>query len=80
MIESFHTDTNGTVQFNGSYSDPFEIRNGVKQGCILAPTLFGIFFGLLLKHEFDTTTKESTFVPDQMVGSSTSPVSEPRQK
>ena len=80
MIEYFHTDTKRTLQFNGSSSEPFEIRNGVKQGCILAPTLFGILFGLLLKHEFDTTTKESTFVPDQMAGSSTSPVSEPRQR
>ena len=56
MIESFHTDTKGTVQFNGSPSEPFEIRSGVKQGCVLAPTLFGIFFDLLLKHAFDTTT------------------------
>ena len=43
------------MQFNGSSSEPFEIRGGVKQGCVLAPTLFGIFFGLLLKHAFDTT-------------------------
>ena len=57
MIESFHTDTKGTVQFNGSSSEPFEIRCGVKQGCVLAPTLFGIFFGLLLKHAFDKTTE-----------------------
>ena len=53
MIESFHSDTKGTVQFNGSSSEPFEIRSGVKQGSSLAPTLFGIFFGLLLKHAFD---------------------------
>ena len=57
MIASFHTDTKGTVQFNGSSSEPFEIRSGVKQGYVLAPTLFGIFFGLLLKHAFDTTTE-----------------------
>ena len=57
MIEYFHTDTKATVQFNDSSSEPFEIRSGVKQGCVLAPTLFGIFFGLLLKHAFDTTTK-----------------------
>ena len=57
MIEYFHTDTKGTVQFNGSSSEPFEIRGGVKQGCVLAPTLFGIFFGMLLKHAFDTTTE-----------------------
>ena len=30
----------------------FEIR-----GCVLAPMLFGIFFGMLLKHAFDTTTE-----------------------
>ena len=57
MIGSFHTDTKRTVQFNGSSLEPFEIRNGVKQGCVLAPTLFGICFGLLLKHAFDTTTQ-----------------------
>ena len=43
------------MQFNGSSPEPFEIRSGVKQGCVLAPTLFGTFFGLLLKHAFDTT-------------------------
>ena len=57
MIESFHTDPKGTVQFTGSSSEPVEIRSGVKQGCVLAPTLFGIFFGLLLKHAFDTRTE-----------------------
>ena len=43
----------GTVQFDGTNSDPFSIKNGVKQGCVLAPTLFGIFFSLLLKYAFD---------------------------
>ena len=57
MFESFHTDAKGTVQFNGSFSEPFEIRSGVKQGCVLAPMLFGTFFGLLLKHVLDTTTE-----------------------
>ena len=61
MIESFHTNTGGTVQFNGSSSEPFEIRSGVKQRCVLAPTLFGIFFGMLLKHAFDTT-KEGIYL------------------
>ena len=50
------------MQFNGSSSEPFEIRNGVKQGCVLAPTHFGIFFGLLLKHAFDTTTTEGIYL------------------
>ena len=57
MIESFHNDTKGTVPFNVSSSEPFEIRSGVKQGCVLAPTFFGIVFGLLLKHASDTKTE-----------------------
>ena len=57
MIESFHTDTKGTVQFNGIFSEPFENCSGVTQGCFIAPMLFGTFFGLMLKHAFDTTTE-----------------------
>jgi hypothetical protein len=57
LIESFHTDMMRTVQFNGSCSEPFSINSGVKQGCVLAPTLFGIFFALLLKHAFGTATE-----------------------
>ena len=57
MIEAFHTDMKGTVQFNGSTSEPLSILSGVKQGCVLAPTLFGIFFALLLKHAFGSTTE-----------------------
>lgn len=53
MVISFHQDMSGTVQFDGSCSEPFPIKNGVKQGCVLAPTLFGIFFSLLLLYAFD---------------------------
>ena len=54
LIESFHSNMKGTVQFNGNLSEPFDICSGVKQGCVLAPTLFGIFFALLLRHAFGT--------------------------
>ena len=55
LIESFHSNMQGTVQFNGSTSEPFNICSGVKQGCVLAPTLFGILFAMLLKHAFGTS-------------------------
>ena len=42
---------------NDSSSERFGIRSGVNQGCVNAPMLFGIFFGMLLKHAFDTTTE-----------------------
>ena len=57
MIVSFYTNMKGTVQFNGSSSRPFDIRSGVKQGCVLAPTLFGIFFALLVRHAFGTASE-----------------------
>ena len=41
--KSFHDNMKGTVLYDGATSDPFNILSGVKQGCVLAPTLFGIF-------------------------------------
>ena len=55
FLESFHNNMHGTVRFDGNMSEAFNIRSGVKQGCVLAPTLFGIFFSVLLKHAFRTT-------------------------
>ena len=57
LIKSFHDNMKSTVQFDGNISDPFDIQSGVKQGCVLAPTLFGIFFALLLKHAFGQNTE-----------------------
>ncbi|KAI8516527.1 hypothetical protein Bbelb_051080 [Branchiostoma belcheri] len=57
MIQSFHTGMKGVVQFDGSSSEAFDIRSGVKQGCVLAPTLFGIFFAVMLKCAFGTSTE-----------------------
>ena len=47
IIASFHVNIHGTVSFEGELSEPFKIESGVKQGCVLALTLFGIFFSLL---------------------------------
>ena len=52
IVKSFHDNMKGTVLYDGATSDPFNILSGVKQGCVLAPTLFGIFFATLLKHDF----------------------------
>ena len=55
MVKAFHSGMMSTVQYNGSSSDPFPVSNGVKQGCVLAPTLFGIFFSLLLRYAFGSS-------------------------
>ena len=61
LIQSFHSNMKGTVQYDGNISEPFDIQSGVKQGCVLAPTLFGIFFAALLKHAFGTA-KEGIYL------------------
>ena len=48
VISSFHNNTKGTVNHDGATSEPFDIHSGVKQGCVLAPTLFSIFFSMML--------------------------------
>ena len=52
IIVSFHRNMQGVISFDGEISSPFPINGGVKQGCILAPTLFGIFFSMLLRKAF----------------------------
>ena len=56
IIASFHVNMHGFVSFDGEISEPFKIESGVKQGCILAPTLFGIFFSLMLTYAFGTAS------------------------
>ena len=46
----------GVISYNGHNSQPINIKSGVKQGCVLAPTLFGIFFSVLLKYAFKDST------------------------
>ena len=38
------------------YLNPSKIDSGVKQGCIMAPTLFVIFFSLMLTYAFGITS------------------------
>ena len=35
IVKSFHTNTRATIQYDGSVSNSFEIKSGVKQGCVL---------------------------------------------
>lgn len=55
IIVSFHENMQASVFYDGSLSNSFPIKSGVKQGCVLAPTLFGIFFSMLLQHAFIST-------------------------
>ena len=57
LIASLHNNMRGQIRFKGEVSDAFEISNGVKQGCVLAPTLFSIFLFMVLSHAFDNNNQ-----------------------
>ena len=48
IVMRLHEDQRGQVR-NNELSEPFPILNRVKQGCVLAPTLFTIFFNMMLQ-------------------------------
>ena len=50
LIRQFHDYMTGQVISDGKASEPFSISNGVKQGCVLAPVLFNLFFTCVLNH------------------------------
>ena len=48
IIRSLHEGMMGQVIDGGEISAAFSITNGTKQGCVLAPLLFCIFFAMML--------------------------------
>jgi hypothetical protein len=50
LIKLFHDEMTGEVLSEGEPSERFSISNGVKQGCVLAPVLFNLFFSQVLSH------------------------------
>ena len=40
------------MQNDEEFSEPFEVTNGVKQGCVMAPTLFSMMFSAMLMDAF----------------------------
>ena len=49
MVRQFHDGMFARVQNDGEFSDPFPVTNGVKQGCVLASTLFSLMFFAMLR-------------------------------
>ena len=54
MVKQFHDGMLARIQNDGEFSDPFPVTNGVKQGCVLAPTLFSMTFSAMLTAAFQS--------------------------
>ncbi|BHF75555.1 hypothetical protein SprV_0501865100 [Sparganum proliferum] len=48
MVRQLHDDMMARVTDNGAASEAFAVTNGVKQGCVLAPTRFSLMFSAML--------------------------------
>lgn len=49
MIKQLHNGMQAQVNLNGSISTAFPVAQGVKQGCVLAPTLFALYLTAVLE-------------------------------
>ena len=49
IIKQLHNGMMGRVCADGKKSDGFEVTAGVKQGCVITPSLFSLFFAAMLK-------------------------------
>ena len=58
MVIQIQVNHCGQIRLNVDPSEPIPITNGVKQGCVLAPVLFIIFFSIKLKQETDDMDDE----------------------
>ena len=52
MVKQFYAGMQARVQDDRVYSEPFQVTSGVKQGCVLAPTLFSMMFSAMLTDAF----------------------------
>ena len=80
MIEAQHTGMMANVSVGREVSESFNVTNGVKQGCILAPTLFSVFLSAMLDKAFRDMGMASTYSPDRALTYSTSHTSEQRPR
>ena len=61
LMREFHDGMYGRVSIGGDISNAFEISHSVKQGCVLAPTLFALYLAAVLDTMTIDLSGASTF-------------------
>ena len=49
ISHNMYTDQKATIRWNGEHCDFFDIKRGVRQGCILSPHLFSIYTEMIMR-------------------------------
>ena len=50
IIHSLHDGMKAEVTVNGNLTPDFEVCNGLRQGCVIEPSLFNLYFNLVISH------------------------------
>ena len=49
-MRAFHEAIEARVRIDGELLDEIEVRNGLRQGCTMAPTLFNLYACVVAEH------------------------------
>jgi len=52
IVKYLHSGMKASVAYGNDHSKAFAVTNGVKQGCVLAPTLFSLYLSTMLEFAF----------------------------
>ena len=50
IIRSFHDDMSANVRVGELETNTIEVKNDLRQGCVLAPTLFNMYFSAVVAY------------------------------
>ena len=60
IIEALHSDTRASGRAYGKNSLEYAVQTGVRQRCVMAPVLFNIFFDVITKLHYRTTSRRAS--------------------
>ena len=49
VVRSFHDQMSAVVKYEGNLGEEIQVRNGLRQGCVLAPTLFNLYINCVMR-------------------------------
>ena len=68
IIQQLHVDMKAQVSVGNDPSDEFPVNHGVKQGCVLAPTLFSLYLTAVLDTLDQTISQKGVLLRTRMDG------------